>query len=53
MRILSVITNLKEERGGPPEVLRNQIRVINKKEKIIDVLQLERISLFYLLKIFF
>ena len=53
MRILSVINNLKEERGGPPEVLRNQIRVINKKEKIIDVLKLDRISLFYLLKIFF
>lgn len=53
MRILSVITNLRAERGGPPEVLRNQIQVINKKKKIINVFCLERISLFFLLRALF
>ena len=53
MKILSVITNLKEEKGGPPQVLKIKYELLTRKKKIIDVLQLERISLFYLLKIFF
>ncbi len=53
MRVLSVITNLKAERGGPPEVLRNQIQVINKNKKIINVLCLEKISMFFLLRAMF
>ena len=35
MRILSVIETFESSHGGPPQVLKNQIKVINKEKKII------------------
>ena len=34
MKVLSVLNSLKISDGGPPEVLRNQLSVINRKKKI-------------------
>ena len=50
MRILSIIKTLKSSHGGPPEVLRNQLISINKKEHIISVLKLDTLKLFFLFK---
>ena len=53
MKVLSIIETKNYSHGGPPEVLNNQINVINKKKKIISVLSLEKISIFYFVKCFF
>ena len=53
MKVLSVIETIEMSHGGPPEVLKNQISQINKKEKIIDTLLLKNISYYYLIKILF
>ena len=50
MKVLSVIQNMKLSHGGPPEVLKNQISTINKKNKIIKIMCLENISFRYLFK---
>ena len=50
MRILSIIKTLKSSHGGPPEVLRNQLMSINKKEHIISVLKLDTLKLLFLFK---
>lgn len=52
MKVLSIIENTYESHGGPASVLLNQIEVINKKKKIIDTLQLNSISFFFLVKCF-
>ena len=49
MRVLSVVQSLDLKQGGPPEVIRNQISVINKRKKIISVLILKRLKLLYLI----
>ena len=33
MKVLSVIQTFESSHGGPPQVLKNQIRIINKKKK--------------------
>ena len=53
MKVLSVLNSLKISDGGPPEVLRNQLSVINKNNKYISILKLKTISIFYLLKCIF
>ena len=53
MKVLSIIETIEMSHGGPPEVLKNQISQINKKEKIIDTLLLKNISFYYLIKILF
>ena len=53
MKILSIIKTTNESYGGPPEVLKNQIEVINKYNKFINTLSLQKISLFYFIKCFF
>ena len=53
MKVLSVIRTKDLSHGGPPEVLRNQMNVINRKYKIINVLELDRLSINYILKCFF
>mgnify|MGYP006075001051 CR=1 FL=1 len=53
MKILSIINNMNLTEGGPPEVLRNQIEVINKDKKIIDCLSLSAISYKFCFKIIF
>ena len=50
MKVLSIIENISESHGGPTSVLLNQIEVINKKKKIIDILTLKSISFFFLVK---
>ena len=41
MKILSIIKTNNFSHGGPPEVLKNQIDVINKKTKKIYILKLD------------
>ena len=53
MKVLSVLNSLKISDGGPPEVLRNQLSVINRKKKYVSILKLKTISVFYLLKCIF
>ena len=53
MKILSIIETTNESYGGPPEVLKNQVAVINKYNKIVNTLSLQKISLFYFIKCFF
>ena len=52
MKVLSVIGNMTLSQGGPPEVLRNQISVINKEKKIIYLFSLKYIRLAYLINCF-
>ena len=52
MKVLSIIKTTSLSDGGPPSVLFNQIEVINKKQKIIDILKLNSISSFFLVKCF-
>ena len=51
MKILSVIETTDSSYGGPPEVLKNQIEVINHKNKIISTLKLNSLSLLFFIKI--
>ena len=53
MRILSVIETFESSHGGPPQVLKNQIKVINKEKKIIKILKLKNFSYFFLFKCLF
>ena len=50
MKVLSVILSMKEHHGGPPAVLNNQIKVINKDQKIVSTFKLAEISTFFLMK---
>tara|TARA_B100000989_G_scaffold296198_1_gene278896 strand:+ start:2559 stop:3665 length:1107 start_codon:yes stop_codon:yes gene_type:complete len=52
MKILSVIHTMASSHGGPPEVLRNQVSIINKNEKIINILKLSKLSFTFLIKCF-
>ncbi len=53
MRVLSIIKTLNSNHGGPPEVLKNQIDVINIQKKIIKVLKLDNLSYLMLIKCLF
>ena len=53
MKILSVIETMSGSHGGPPEVLKNQVSVINRNKKIIDILKIRKLSYIYLLKCLF
>ncbi len=53
MKILSVIKTFKTEHGGPPEVLKNQLEIINMKRKKVYVLKLDMIKIGFLIKCFF
>ena len=55
MKILSIIKTTNESYGGPPEVLKNQIEVINKYNKFINTLSLfiRKFHYFILLNVFF
>ena len=53
MKILSVIETMSGSHGGPPEVLKNQVSVINRNKKIIDILKIGKLSYIYLLKCLF
>ena len=50
MKILSVIKTIDSSYGGPPEVLKNQMEVINREKKIISVLKLNSLSYLFLIK---
>ena len=52
MKVLSILKTKNVNHGGPPEVLRNQIKVINDKTNIISVLQLNFLSITFLRCIF-
>ena len=53
MKILSVIQSTESSKVGPPEVLKNQIEVINQEEKIISVIKLNNLSYLFLIKCLF
>ncbi len=53
MKVLSILKTKKFNHGGPPEVLRNQIEVINNQRKTISVLELDGLSIFFLLRCIF
>ena len=53
MKILSVVETMSGSHGGPPEALKNQVSVINRNEKIIDILKISKLSFIYLLKCLF
>ncbi len=53
MKVLSVLKTKNFNHGGPPEVLKNQIEIINKKGRIISILELDSFSIFFLLKCLF
>ena len=50
MKILSVIETFESSHGGPPQVLKNQIRIINKEKKIIKIFKTSSLTFTYLLK---
>ena len=50
MKILSVIQTTDSSNGGPPEVLKNQMEVINREKKIISALKLNNLSYLFLIK---
>jgi glycosyltransferase involved in cell wall biosynthesis len=53
MKILSVIQTYEASYGGPPEVLKNQIDIINKNKQIIKILKSSSLSINYLIKCMF
>ena len=53
MKILSVIHTMASNHGGPPEVLKNQVSIINKNKKIIYILKISKLSFTYLIKCLF
>ena len=53
MKVLSILKTKNVNHGGPPEVLRNQIKVINDKTNIISVLQLNYLSITFFLRCIF
>ena len=53
MKILSCIQTMDPANGGPPIVLNNQIKIINKYKKTVQVFVFQRISIFFLLSCIF
>ena len=51
IRVLNIVNSMDLKQGGPPEVIRNLKKRINKQNKIISVLSIDRISLIQFLKI--
>ncbi len=50
MRVLSTLNSLDFSDGGPPEVLRNQLNVINHNRRLVSILKMRMISISYLIK---
>ena len=53
IRVLNIVNSMDLKQGGPPEVIRNLKKRINKQNKIISVLSTNRISVIQFLKIIF
>ena len=53
IRVLNIVNSMDLKQGGPPEVIRNLKKRINKQKKIISVLSTNRISVIQFLKIIF
>ena len=53
MRIISIVESMSLSQGGPPEVVRNNAKIINEKKMFLSILKLTQFSIFYLLKSFF
>ena len=53
MKVLSIVESMSLSQGGPPEVLRNNAKIINKEKKILSILSLSKINIFYFIKCFF
>lgn len=51
IRVLNIVNSMDLKQGGPPEVIRNLKKRINKQKKIISVLSTNRISVIQFLKI--
>ncbi len=51
IRVLNIVNSMDLKQGGPPEVIRNLRKRINKQNKIISVLSTNRISVIQFLKI--
>ena len=51
IRVLNIVNSMDLKQGGPPEVIRNLKKRINKQNKIISVLSTNRISVIQFLKI--
>lgn len=52
MKVLSIIRTTKSSSGGPPSVLKNQLEVLNRDKKIVEVLELDTLTNFSLFKSF-
>ncbi len=53
MKILSVVESMGLSQGGPPEVVRNNAKIINKEKIILSIMSLSSINILYLLKCFY
>ena len=53
MKILNIIFSSSIKQGGPPEVVRNYVSELNKKDKYIYVFKLNSLNFFYFFKSFF
>lgn len=52
MKVLNVVSSMDLNQGGPPEVVRNLKKFINKKKNIISVFPLARLRTFYFFSFF-
>ena len=53
MRVLSIVESMSLSQGGPPEVVRNNAKIINKEKRILSIFSLSKINIFYLIKCFY
>ena len=53
IRALNLVNSMDLKQGGPPEVIRNLKKSLNKEKKIISVLCLNRLKISMLLKFVF
>ena len=53
MKILSIVESMDLNQGGPPVVLRNQKKIINKNKKFLSILKIRHLGVVYLLSTFF
>ena len=53
IRALNLVNSMDLSQGGPPEVIRNLKKILNKDKKIISVLCLDRLKVLMILKFIF
>ena len=53
IRVLNLVISMDLKQGGPPEVIRNLKKTINKEKKIISVLSLNRLKISMLIRFIF